>query len=401
MGRLIYEPIWAPPAEPCTPAFPYRAGCSLAIRRHVPPPPFGRGYVRGDHHRPRADRGSRPDATQTEWCLAFPPQDNPLSPPHPDASVRTLHIVDQIACRDKIGSDDGHGAQVVRCRWGDNDDNNDDGKPGGPTTYYVAKIYDALYYRLHEWDGDTSDVTYTADRDYAVEAAAYERLCGAGVNGRYSPVYYGSWTFDVPVPAVSASRKPPKSAQHPQRPSLAHRPVRMILMEWIPGVSMQSYLDTNKIDELSPTRRLDILAKAMEATSYLEFHGVMHSDFAPRNVLVKDTAGADAGAATNTDTKVPDVYIIDFNASYVLDSPFYRDQRKQAGTLPMNPMHLFWNNTLQDFGRWVPLTYHRQRPVFNGWLHKKWSRAKGFLVANAAMREYYKLDSEFTYIPPE
>jgi hypothetical protein len=49
---------------------------------------------------------------------------------------------------------------------------------------------------------------------------------------------------------------------------------------------------------MSPQHRLDILGVAMEAWCLLEFCGVEHGDFAPRNILLM---------GPNVDTKIPKV----------------------------------------------------------------------------------------------
>ncbi|OAA58494.1 Protein kinase-like domain protein [Niveomyces insectorum RCEF 264] len=371
---------WELPEDPRKPAFLYRAGNALSIQRHVPLPPFGRRYSPGAS-RPEADRLDYPNDTQTDWCVRFPPQESQF-PPHPDGSVRTLHIVDEIACREE------HGAQIVRCRLDD-----DAGE-----TFYVAKIYDALYYPSREWGGAPLDTTYSADAHYSCECAAYEHLSQAGVDGRYTPKYFGSWTFDAPIPSV----RPTDSAQvGGGKDYPTSRPVRMILTGWIRGTSMYSYLQTNKVNDFPYAWRLEVLAKAIESESKLVFHGLLHNDFEPRNVLVVD---AEPPATSTSATRdVPDVYIIDFNISYVLDSPYMRPkyQRSLRPTLPGNPMHEYWNNTCENFGSWVPVAYRRNRAAFRGWLKSRWGEAQGYSEPHELMKQIHDYNAEVVYIPPE
>ncbi|OAA65279.1 Protein kinase-like domain protein [Niveomyces insectorum RCEF 264] len=378
---------WKPPKDLRKPKFPYVAGQSLAIRRHTPPPPFGLPYYKNDLYRPMANRLDKKDATQTDWCLQYPPRETHESGPsqHLRSSVHALQITAKIACKE------GRGAQVVRCIL--------DGKPDN---VYVAKIYDALYYPSYEHPGRPSDITYQADGDYSREAAVYEHFGRSGLDGCYSPKYHGSWTFDVPLvsaePAGSVGEQP------------TSRPVRMILMEWIPGASMLSYLETNKIDSISPTRRLDILAEALESNCYLRYHRIEHGDFKPRNILLADSAAHSKSRpplAPRTDNRnsqpasnsLPRLYIIDFNRSYILDSPCM-EREYGKWDLPPNPMHMYWGVDLQCFDRWVPDIYREREKAFRGWLKSKWGNVKGYAAPCTIHRKKNNLD-DVEYISPE
>ncbi|KAF7548840.1 hypothetical protein G7Z17_g6798 [Cylindrodendrum hubeiense] len=186
-GRLDGDPYgrWVPPPDPYRPGFPYHRGLDLAIQRHNAPPPFGPGYI-GGSEREESHTPPMREVTQSEWCLQHPPEESPSS--HPDTTLHTLHVVDEVACKD------GHGAQVVRC-YLDEDENQ----------VYVAKIYDALYYSFSYYSAPV-DVTWVADQDYRRETAAYEDLQQAGVDGLLTPKYYGSWTSDIALLDSNATR---------------------------------------------------------------------------------------------------------------------------------------------------------------------------------------------------
>ncbi|OAA55885.1 Protein kinase-like domain protein [Niveomyces insectorum RCEF 264] len=322
---------FVPPPDPRKPAIPYRPGYSFSIRRHVPPKP-------NCETRREELRRLWYSATQTDWCLQYPPQE---TPPPADAGgpEHTVHIVDAISCYD------GRMGQIVRCRL-------DDNRAGGKL--YVAKTFDALYYPADHTD------------DFVREAAAYGVLSACGVNGRYTPTYHGAWTFDMPVPAGPGSV--PRS-----------RPVRMILMDWIKGASMQSYMDTDRVGTVPPACRLAILGKALEADARISACGIHNEDFLPRNVMV-----ADASSSSEAGQPVPDVYVIDFDHSLVMDhAPGPGGQRKEK-VLPRSPMYHYWDSTFEEFaslwyfGRWIPQPYREQPAAFRGWLKSRWAHSRGF-----------------------
>ncbi|KAL2887649.1 Protein kinase-like domain protein [Ceratocystis lukuohia] len=330
--KIKYRPLsWTLPSDPTKPEIPYHCGTSLSIRAHTPPPPFGSGYRRDVAPRPIAKWTDVDGKTQTEWCSQHPVID---TPPHPDETIHHLLVLEEVACRD------GRGAQVLRCSL---DDSSDD-------TTYIAKIYDPLYYTYVD---SYDDPTWRADRDYSSEAAAYEELKKAGVDGSLTPKYYGSWTFDM---------------VHPETPQ-ATRSVRMILMEWIPdSVTMHYIVEGGFRGRMSPQHRLDILAKALEVNSKIEFYGVRHLDFAPRNVLL---VGPDVFSC------MPRVILFDFNRSSVFSQPGCIGLPYES-KLPISPQHLFWGSCPDEFERWTPYPHSVCGPVFFGWLKSCWENSTEF-----------------------
>ena len=205
-GHLLDDEFvrWKPLPDPCRPDFPYHRGLNLSIRPHRPPPPFGiTGYCKGPERQESPPAALRL-STHSDWCLQHPPADTSTDS---NSSGHQLHVIDEIAC------EDGRGPQLIRCHLDENDDQ-----------IYAAKIFDPLCYSYYPPDGDfgdPTDVTWLADQDYSRECAAYEDLSKAGVDGILVPKYYGSWTFNMAL-------------LHPQHV----RPVRMILVEWIPGCNL-------------------------------------------------------------------------------------------------------------------------------------------------------------------
>ncbi|KAJ4316480.1 hypothetical protein N0V84_007836 [Fusarium piperis] len=325
---------WVPLPDPRRPKFPYHSGLTIRIQPHTPPPPFGlTGYIKGPE-RQRACRAEIAKVPQSEWCLR-----NPLAetPPHPDASeTQMLKIIEGIiTCKNR------RGAQVVRCYLGDNKDRS-----------YVAKIYDPLYYSYADPGfGTPVDVTYVADEHYSREAAAFEDLTAAGVDGQFTPKYYGSWTFHVPLPGTL-----------PGTSEL--RPVRLVLLEWIDGVTLWSIMERDGVNSgfhtVPPEERLEIFAKAAEAETKLNHYGVIHRDFSPRNVMVVNQATGETR-----------VLLVDLNGSTCINRPNYRDGGFRY-PLPVSPRYTWWGECPNEFLHWIPDPHRSDDAVFNGWLEQRW-----------------------------
>ncbi|KAI8722451.1 hypothetical protein NCS52_00389000 [Fusarium sp. LHS14.1] len=326
---------WVPLPDPRRPAFPYHSGLTITIRPHTPPPPFGlTGYIKGPK-RQQARQGEVAKVSQSEWCLR-----NPLAetPPHPNAAeTQTLTIVQGIACQD------GRGAQVVRCHLGEDKDRS-----------YVAKIYDPLYYSYADRDfGSPTDVTYRAGQHYSREAAGFEDLKAAGVDGQFTPKYYGSWTFDMVLLGTSEVR-----------------PVHLVLLEWLDGIDLWTIMErdgaNNGLHTMPPEERLEIFAKAAEAETKLTYYGVMHRDFAPRNVMIVDQATADEASYKR-------VLLIDLNNCTCTNRPNCRYREfHTTDPLPISPRYRWWGSCPNEFSQWVPDPHRSQDAVFNGWLEQRW-----------------------------
>ncbi|KAK1772060.1 hypothetical protein QBC33DRAFT_555224 [Phialemonium atrogriseum] len=237
-------------AEQQHPSALYQPGVQLATDRHVPPEPFGRAYKNAESIRKPLRRNA----------LALNKQ----------AESHVLTIIGDLSQRrrGKTG-----GPRLLRC-YMDSDQ----------SVHYVAKIYDAIYYPLSDYEG--LDCMYLADQSYSREAAAYE-VIPANFQGAVVPKYFGSWTSLV---ECSAS------------PS-AFRPVRMILLEFISGETLQDMIfhagayperdgsiDISEIDyQLLPPEpeRLDVLATVIETKSTGPWD-VLVSHSSPRRIVLLD-----------------------------------------------------------------------------------------------------------------
>ncbi|KAK2598050.1 hypothetical protein QQS21_005827 [Conoideocrella luteorostrata] len=181
------------------------------------------------------------------------------------------------------------------------------------------------------------------------EAAAYEELGAAAVDGLLVPKYHGSWSFNLALPC-----------------SQGPRPVRMILMEWVSGSSLQSLINSQQqLKRFSPQQRLLILARAMEVECRVSFCGVRHGDFAPRDILLED-------AEMN-----PRALLVDFDHSAVFSRRGCRYKRQNT-TRPISPRYRYCGPCPNELLRWVPEP-HRSRPAcFKGWLKNQLEHSSEF-----------------------
>lgn len=284
------------------PPLPYVKGAQLHIRRHVPPPPIGAGY-KNTSRRPLdanyQETYMEKYKTHSQLCLSHPPLE---TPPPAKQTVHRLTIVDQLACGDLRGS------QIVTCRI------------NNQQKLRVAKIFDPLYYNFN----DGFDPTYFADSHYSCEAAAYMKIYDEGLEGKFTPKYYGSFTFDMPL--LDGQK----------------RPVRMVMMEHKPHPSMKALMDAGKVETIPAHLRMRALAQAAEADQWLHFHGVLQNDFFPRNVLVGYQEPAEIEST-----------IIDFSHSKVRDLPNSEWVTRRRQERPISPKESLYGD-FGEFYHWVP-----------------------------------------------
>lgn len=125
----------------------------------------------------------------------------------------------------------------------------------------VAKIYDSLYFN-HD---DDEDPFFCVDNAYSHETAAYRKL--SDLQGDILPKYFGSFTIQLPVN---------------QNQEKKIRSVRLILLELIPGRTIQQSLKANLLQQ----DRKEFMKATIDAESLIYKHDVVHMDFRPSNVLV-------------------------------------------------------------------------------------------------------------------
>lgn len=305
------------------PALPYVAGAQFDIRQHVPPRPAGPRYLDQSRHEKLARREPRPDylqlyGTPSRCCLARPP---PSTEPLPNQQSYRLVVVEQLATRD------GRGSQIVTCQVGVN------------KAVLVAKIYDPLYY---DWL-DGYDGVEMAGEDYSREATAYDILTEEGHNGEFAPRYFGAWTFDTPLLDGSL------------------RPVRMILMDYVPFPSMLTLIVSGKFKEIPEDTRMQVLAKTMESQSWLMFYGVGQGDLSPRNVLVDPD---------ETRREQPRPVLIDFGRAKLRGIDWFSSRHDGPQERPKFPATSF-GRSWGDFHEWVPKRM-RSSKRRTEWFEQQW-----------------------------
>ncbi|KAK5990329.1 hypothetical protein PT974_08596 [Cladobotryum mycophilum] len=324
------RPRWKPLPDPQRLQNPYQKNTVLFINRHIPP--------RHSAQTTRKKHGAQEPVSRTNQI------------------VHALKVVDILRY--------GLGSQILRCQLGED-----------TSQEYVAKVYDPLYYQYGPDRPD--DVTWRAEHDYSREAAAYEELDAKGVAGAFTPKYFGSWTFDMPLVV---------------EPYVA-RPVRMILLGWIEGgVTMKSLVETNRVKNIPPNQRLEILAKAMEVECGILFHGVNQRDFAPRNIIL---------AGPDVENEMPDIYLFNFNASTVFSRPNFR-YPKPITSRAFCPRYRYWGQCPAEFVDWVPKPHRTRRPAFLGWLKTRWlalDESTGTL--GTTTRPLKDFDEPVEFCPPE
>lgn len=348
------------------PALPYVPHACFEIKRHEPLTPFDNGkrykypevsrlsdpLVPSEILRPSEILEPNDNLTPWSWWASedtnpskIPPETiterylrhrpRKTTPHHEDRTTRRLEIIRQIRVRD------GAYAQVVQCRV--------DGIQGP----LVAKIFDPLYrWDDVELDEPQSPVGLT-ESEWSREAAAYARIQRGSLDGIYTPRFEGCWSFDMPwelelvsnsaaghVSTASSTtsghqsgrsggKRGPGSPEELELRKLT-RNVRLLLMEYAPGDSIQHLLETGAYQKLSPEVRMDLLAQIAQADSYLRHIFVNHGDWHSRNAIVVYVK------------KEWRVVIVDFAKSVVLDLPNamsnIKGRLRPAGKLPPNPM---------------------------------------------------------------
>ncbi|KAF1848881.1 uncharacterized protein K460DRAFT_275757 [Cucurbitaria berberidis CBS 394.84] len=231
-----------PVAPTGKPPNPYVVGASFVAMRHQPPAPYGGIY--SDDFIPYFD--GLPNSDHFEWCKSHPPAQG----------LTLLEDRQCITITDIIRTGDDCGAQVLLTDTG-----------------LVAKIYDPLYYEFHLYNVPRRklDCVALADSEYSIEAAAYMEVVDPDIQGSVIPKYFGSWTLDI----TQRVRGAPVT-----------RAVRMILVEYVPGVRM---LDLDP-DDLTKEERENIMRKVIEADYDLRLAGVQHYDLEPRNIIIDNTS---------------------------------------------------------------------------------------------------------------
>ena len=119
----------------------------------------------------------------------------------------------------------------------------------------VAKVYDPLYF--HDDDGHINAFS-CVDKHYTHEVHAYHTL--AEVQGTFIPRFYGSFSLDIPCQ------------------NSAKRTVRLILIEYIPGLAMSQVNATRYPQDI----RQQIMKAVVEFESSAYEKDIVLTDLSPR-----------------------------------------------------------------------------------------------------------------------
>jgi hypothetical protein len=311
----------------------------------VPPPPFGEPDY-DPEPRPQLPMQNMKSVPQSELVVDNPP----LETAPPPAETARLTINTPIS----VGGADG--AQVVTCSITPNGET-------GQSFQAVAKIYDPLYYIFKRcYAHAPRNVVTEADKDYSREAAAYEYLQETGQTGSIAPAYYGSWTFTLPITSRGKTQT---------------RPVRLILIEHLGGTSIRGSLIHNGPEHVGKDAfhypeeyRLEILALAMDGYVRQVHSGIDQLDFADRNIMLAPRhPGHNVPVVAGL--SLPRVVLVDYNAAIVYTQSKMGRQPHMDWPRPCNPMWYFWDESMDDFGGWVPLEWHRNPKFMQQWLQKR------------------------------
>ena len=235
------------PFDERKPRVPYAKGWRFTAQQHNPPPPIQIKPSVGCTFKSMDEAQKMEELHPFEQCRQYPPL-----PGSCGSSSLELQVHETI----RIG--DHHNSQVVLVEVLTANSI----KGLSPGQYAVAKLYDPMYI---DDDGFYINPFLAADKLYTHEAAAYMAL--SDLQGSVIPQYYGSYSLDIPIPLESTEDK---------------RSVRLIIIELIPGSSMQN-TDPN---QFSQETRQNIMEFLIEFESLVYSRNILLRDLHPRNVMV-------------------------------------------------------------------------------------------------------------------
>ncbi|OAA63517.1 Protein kinase-like domain protein [Niveomyces insectorum RCEF 264] len=360
--RRNHQNDFVPPLDSGMRDTPYRQNTVWTLQAHTPPPPFGQGYQQPHRRGPAAlIQLMRQRLPQSVLCLQTPP----VGPePDPDAPTLTMTIIEELRVHA------GQGVQVVACRISGGELVTSTGTVVAPDHTFVAKIYDPLYYFYN----GARDVVEKADHDYSREAAAYEHLQRIGVDGELLPAFAGTYTMNVPLEpeqrAILAAYN-----REPLTEADTTRPVRVLLTDKVEGESMLYRVTFGGLLSLPDGVRLNAIATCMEAYARLVWLGVVHNDFAPRNIFLRDHAPVSNGYAEVDHADLRFHRFVDLGEAYLLGQPgTINPARPEHVSRPCNPIELFWAINASgaiNMVDWIPPSVSTTN-TFRRWMVNRW-----------------------------
>ncbi|PYH87707.1 hypothetical protein BO71DRAFT_470648 [Aspergillus ellipticus CBS 707.79] len=251
-----------PSTQLSKPSVPYIKGSNFTVRSHIPPPPTV--VTKGCCRNFNTDREERRRLSPVERCLQNPP----LLGAEGHRSLN-LEIIESL----KVG--DGHNAQVFIVHVP---------KPEitASPTHIVAKLYDPFYF---DDDEGYLNPFLCVDKHYTHEVHAYEVL--SDLQGTLIPRFHGSYSLEIPVEES------------------AKRSVRMILMEYIPGLSMQQTTPQT----FTQQTRQQLMKSIIDFESDVYKRDILLTDLCPRNVMLVDQSGEQKLIRYNSGTSNVDMFL--------------------------------------------------------------------------------------------
>ncbi|CAN6666784.1 hypothetical protein TRVA0_038S00980 [Trichomonascus vanleenenianus] len=225
------------------PPVPYVGGESFIAREHIAPSPtpLPDGWIIAS----KETKAERKAHSLIEQCLLHPPLPGSFGP-----LTLELHIVRSI----EVGEMSGNQVVLVDVQ------SEQDCEPQGKQL--VAKFYDPLYMNDN---GGSLDRFRIVDNDYTHEVRAYQDL--RELQGSLIPKFYGSFSVDIPIPSSAETRE-----------------VRLILLEYIQGLTMKQFCPSRIPQEV----RKQVMKKVIDIESSIYERDIFLSDLWPKNIIITE-----------------------------------------------------------------------------------------------------------------
>ncbi|KZF24869.1 hypothetical protein L228DRAFT_243608 [Xylona heveae TC161] len=340
------------------PPIPYVIGWKFTAYSHIPPPPTPMTYDCSSH---ASFRHEREQTDPVELCLRHPPLPGGCRSDEGDTGNTTSV---ELQIRGILRAGNKHSAQLVFVdvlRAAVDDDQHYPGLGGlagtkGQGQRLVAKFYDPLYV---DDEGGFLDAFSIADRHYTHETRTYIEL--ADLQGKSIPRYYGSFSVDICVGSslssscsVAAVASSSSSSLSSRRTTKMTRPVRFILIEYLPGTTMMNADPA----AYSQQTRQHIMKAVVDFDTAIYARNIMNADLHPRNIILVD------GQESQDSNAPPHLVFIDFGFAIfgrTWDGSDERRPHKMFSGIYISPL-LLWHESRRsrfDFEEWVDWNWQR------------------------------------------
>ncbi|KAJ5713046.1 uncharacterized protein N7483_010227 [Penicillium malachiteum] len=278
--------------SPERPPLPYTKGWRFTVQSHVPPPPTP--VIHENLRYTDSDFDKLERLSPIDFCLLLPPL-----PGEKGSNTLDLEIVDLIA----VGEPRNCQVFTVKALQGISE------KP--LPSILLAKVYDPLYF---------DDTNYWMagyrfmDRSYTHETLASSEN-----------TTYGSYSVDISI-------ETPKG--------IIARPVRLILIEYIPGTDMQKVTPSN----FSQEDRQQIMKNIVDIETSIHAKNILLCDCCPRNIILPES--------NPTNVKFIDFDAVWFDRRPDDAHPFLLIGHKFLGQY-ITPLYQWRQKPRRKFGDWV------------------------------------------------